>query len=104
MAGATQIVNGTVARNNEASAVYLDADSGASMQVRDSILFFNNSDGAQIGSNGGTPIVAFSDVQGGGNGGPDGNIDFNPVFGGVGCERADLQIVAGSLSIDGGDP
>ena len=94
-AGTTTIENTTVARNNVEGLRAVSGD----VTVLNSILYFNNSDGVQIV---GTVTATYSDVQGGFTG--LGNIDFNPVFAGLGCSINDIKVVVGSSAIDAGNP
>jgi predicted outer membrane repeat protein len=103
--GAVNVTNDTVARN---SSTGVDRAAGT-LAVRNSILYANNSNGAQVGGTGTTPdggvpyvTIAYSDVQGGYTG--DGNTGFNPAFSGASCESSDLALLAGSPAIDTGDP
>jgi len=66
----------------------------ATVNVINSIIFFNNNNNAQIAGN---VSITYSDVQGGYQG--EGNINFNPIFYSQTC----LHIVAGSPCIDAGD-
>lgn len=100
-AGAGHVLNSTIARNTSAPGVQVAAAS-ATFTADSSIIFFNNSSGAQVA--GGVPQITYSDVQGGFGDILDGNINFNPVFAGTGCAAADLRIVAGSPAIDAGNP
>ena len=94
-AGSAFIENVTVARN---ATTGIHGNSSAITSVRNSILYFNNSDGDQVS---GVVDVTYSDVQGGLTG--VGNIGIQPVFAGSGCAREDVTIVLGSPAIDTGD-
>jgi len=94
--GTVSMVNCTVARNDTATGI---EHAGGWLDIRNSIVYFNNSSGQQIG---GAPSVAFSDVQGSFPG--TSNIDFHPAFKGIGCSVNDFQLVLGSPAIDAGDP
>ena len=103
--GAVNVTNDTIARN---SSTGVDRAAGT-LAVRNSILYANNSNGAQVGGTGTTPdggvpfvTIAYSDVHGGYTG--DGNTGFNPAFSGASCESSDLALLAGSPAIDTGDP
>ena len=87
----------TVTRNPIGTGISTASNGAAT--IEDSIVFFNNGDGTQLA---GTPVVSYSNVQGGAPG--DGNISLNPVFSGVGCDPTELVIVAGSPCIDAGNP
>ena len=89
--GSSTVVNCTIANNN-IEGYRLD---GGSSTAENLILYFNNGGGAQIV---GSPIVNYSDVQGGYTG--TGNIAFNPVF----ADTNSLMLVVGSRCIDAGDP
>jgi predicted outer membrane repeat protein len=94
--GAAVVSNSTLARNSDGPAA---TRGGGTLSLDSSILYFNNADGAQAS---GTLTVTHSDVQNGIAG--EGNLNFNPVFRGPGCEPSDLQIVSGSPAIDTGNP
>ena len=87
--GTATIVNSTIV-SNAMQAVYRGA---GAVSVRNSILFFNNSSGAQIA---GTVTATFSDIQNGFSGA--GNIALNPVL----DDR--FRIRSPSPAIDAGDP
>jgi len=96
--------NCTIARNN-VDGVWTAGD----VTMRNSIVYFNNSSGAQIVLSGaGTLTATYSDIQGGGFPGV-GNKNITPAFSGTGCsmtsfEVGDLVIAPGSPCIDVGDP
>jgi hypothetical protein len=90
------VENVVVARNLEGTSIHGVA---ANLEVTNSIVYFNNNG---IQSISGSPTISFSDVQSGASG--EGNIDFNPVFAGLGCELADFRILPGSPAIDSGSP
>jgi predicted outer membrane repeat protein len=87
--GVVTIVNTTMAENNR-HAIY---QVGGEVNVLNSILFFNNSGGAQIA---GTVTATYSDIQTGFDG--TGNIEVNPIFNSL------YAIIPPSLAIDAGDP
>jgi hypothetical protein len=108
--GMVGVVNSTVARNRDATGI---ARGGGTLDVLNSIVFFNNADTTQLG---GTMTVNYSDVQ---NRtlpptpapstptpavSETGNLNENPVFAGPGCQPDDLQIALGSSAIDAGNP
>ncbi len=94
--GTVDIVNTTIARNVY-QGLYRE---GGTVNVRNSILFFNNNDGTQVS---GTATVDYSCVQSivvpNAN-----NINSNPVFAGPGTQACDIRVMPGSQCIDGGDP
>jgi hypothetical protein len=94
--GAVEVVNSVIARNSTSTGV---AQIGGMLSVTNSILYFNNANGAQVG---GTPQVTYSNVQSGYEG--TGNINVNPVLAGTDCTIADSRILLGSPSIDAGNP
>ena len=94
--GSVTVENSTIARNSGTTGLHF---AGGTLDILNSIIYFNNGDGVQIG---GTPVITYSDIQGGFAG--TGNIDFNPVFTGTGTLPADLSIVVGSPAIDTGNP
>jgi len=101
-AGTATLVNYTIARNNPsvAGGAGLRVGASANASVVNSIVYFNENDGTQIG---GTAAVSYSNVQQGAQG--IGNIDFNPAFAGTECADGDLEILLGSQgSIDKGNP
>ena len=66
-----------------------------------SIVYWNNADGTQIGG----PVGAtYCDIQNGYGAVEDKNFNGNPVFAGIGGRRDHLMIVLGSPCIDKGDP
>jgi hypothetical protein len=69
--------------------------SGGRGSVTNSILYYNNSGGAQFGGNVG---FAYSDIQGGVQPGP-GNISVNPAL-----DPATLELLESSACIDAGHP
>ena len=71
-AGDGSIVNSTLADNRSHSAVYTGE---GSVEILNSILFFNNDSGEQIS---GAAAVTYSDVQNGHDG--EGNISYDPIF------------------------
>lgn len=83
-------VNCTLTSNN---TVAIQQTNGAEVTVRNSILFFNNSNDSQVS---GTLAVTYSDVQGGFAGA--GNINGNPLL----LSSDDLILVDGSPCIDRG--
>ncbi|MBI4682961.1 MAG: hypothetical protein HY757_07665 [Nitrospirae bacterium] len=94
--GTVAVVNNTIARNSDATGI---SRAAGSLDVKNSIIYFNNGNGTQIG---GTTTATYSDIQGGYTG--TGNINFNPVFAGTGCSIDDFKIVLGSPAIDAGNP
>jgi len=94
--GAVTVENSTIARNASAAGVHI---AGGKSDIKNSIIYFNNSNGAQVG---GTANITYSDVQGGVAG--EGNINFNPAFEGTGCEPDDFKLLPGSPAIDAGNP
>jgi len=96
--GTTTVEGSTIASNGSGTAV---AFVGGAMEIQDSILYFNNGNGTQVG---GTPTVTYSDVQLPSGVFPgEGNINLDPVFAGTGCTAEDLRIVVGSPAIDAGN-
>jgi uncharacterized repeat protein (TIGR01451 family) len=94
--GSASLENCTLARNN-IEAVHSDADT---VTVRNSILYFNNDNAGQFV---GSVRFAFSDVQGDTIVAGEGNIQWGPVFHGLGCSLEDLTIGEGRC-VDAGDP
>ncbi len=65
-------------------------------------MYLNNNSQAQFS---GLTTFAYSDVQLAEGVVPgNGNINFQPVFAGIGCTTQDLRIVPGSPAIDAGNP
>lgn len=96
--GNVQIEYCTVARNDNATGIY---QSGGSVTMNSSILFFNNGTGVELE---GTIAADYCNIQE-----PVGypglnNLNFNPAFAGTGCSCDDLRITLGSPSMDSGDP
>ena len=96
--GSVTAINNTIARNPDATGVAAD---GGTLNIVNSILYFNNGNQAQVGGTA-TITITYSDVQGGFTG--EGNINFSPVFAGTGCAVDDLKLVLGSPAIDTGNP
>lgn len=94
--GTATVVNDTFARNSNATGVHL---AGGTLDIVNSIIFNNNSNGVQVG---GAPVITYSDIQGSYSG--EGNISFDPVFSGDGCSAGNYSIVFGSPAIDTGNP
>lgn len=90
-------------------------NSGSSPTVTNRIFWGNSDDGgmdesAQFDTGSGTPVVTYSDIQGGWSGGGAGNINADPLFADaagvdntVGTPDDDLRLTAGSPCIDVGD-
>ena len=93
--GSLTIENATIARGN-VQGIF---NAAGAVDAANSIFYFNNAGGAQIT---GAANASYCDIQGGYPG--TGNIQFNPAFGGTGCEITDLAIILGSPCIDAGDP
>jgi predicted outer membrane repeat protein len=97
--GTVVVVNSTIARNSNATGAHR---AGGTLSILNSIVFFNNGDGTQLG---GTITVNYSDVQNRTPGASElGNLNENPVFAGTGCQSDDLRIATGSAAIDAGNP
>jgi len=108
--GTVSVENTTVARNSNATGI---ERGGGTLDVLNSIVFFNNGDTTQLG---GAMTVNYSDVQnrtppptpGAGTPTPGttetGNLNENPGFAGSGCQPDDLHIAPGSAAIDAGNP
>ena len=94
--GTSEYGNCTIARNTGAHGV---AIAGGSCGIRNSIIYNNNADGAQIS---GSPNIRYSNVQGTYPG--EGNITLNPGFSGLDCSVSDLVIASFSPCVDAGDP
>lgn len=90
-AGNCSLVNSTVTENITTSAIY---NHGGTLQIRNTIVYFNNASGTQIS---GAASVSYSDIQGGWFSG-DGNIDVNPIL------DLEYKVVLGSPAIDAGHP
>jgi len=88
-AGSLDAVNCTLTHNQGARALQ---NASGTVAVRNSILYFNNSDTAQIG---GIVQVTYSDVQGSWEG--EGNRDYNPALDVGYC------IIPGSPAMDAGE-
>ncbi len=101
--GTVNVMNATIARNSSTGL----SQAGGTLTVTNSIIYFNNNDGTQVG---GTAAITYSDVEGGYEAGGDagapgvGIITYNPAFSGTTCAPADLMLLAGSPAIDMGDP
>jgi hypothetical protein len=95
--GMVTVCNSTIARNSQTGVHH----AGGALEIKGSIIYFNNADGTQIGGN---PIVTFSDVQGAYGAPEDMNINFSPVFANDDCDCPDFRIVLGSPAIDAGPP
>ncbi len=93
--GSLTLENTTIARGN-VQGIF---NAAGNVDLANSIVYFNNGGGVQIS---GAATANYCDIQGGYTG--TGNIQFNPAFGGTGCEIPDLTIVLGSPCIDAGDP
>ena len=85
-AGTADLTNSSLAFNDKAGL----RNENGSVNVLNSILFFNDVSGEQIS---GTVAATYSDIQGGFAG--VGNIDFNPAFG----SGDDLKIVLGEKGL-----
>ena len=93
--GSVDLENTTIARGN-VQGIFSAA---GSVDAVNSIVYFNNGGNTQISGN---VTASYCDIQ---NGYPGtGNIQFNPAFGGLGCESPDLTTILGSPCIDAGDP
>ncbi len=93
--GLVTVINSTISRNFDATGVHVV---GGTLDILNSIIYFNNADGTQVG---GTPTITYSDVQGGYEG--EGNINLHPAFVGTGYEASDLELAIGSSAIDAGN-
>jgi hypothetical protein len=93
--GSLTLENSTIARAN-VQGIF---NAAGSVDAANTIVYFNNAGGVQIS---GAATASYCDVQGGYPG--TGNIQFNPAFGGTGCEISDLTVILGSPCIDAGDP
>lgn len=110
--GSARIENCTIARNGTPFSGNFEGlyNLGATVDVTNSILFFNGALGttpetyaAQL-AGAGTTNVTFSDVQGPAPWPGAGNINTSPVFGGLGLECDDVAIGFPSPCIDAGNP
>jgi hypothetical protein len=90
-----EIVNSTMANNDE-SGVYLN---GSTSTIINTIVWDNTGDAIAVSSTG-TPLVVYSDIQGGYPG--EGNIDTDPLFADVAA--GDYALLPCSPAIDSGDP
>lgn len=90
--GSVTVINNAIAHNDTATGVHC---AGGTLDIMNSIIFFNNGGGDQIG---GTCTVTYSDVQNGYTG--EGNINVNPIF----DSDMTLKIVNDSQCIDAGNP
>ena len=88
--GDCSVVNCTLTENTSAPAVF---NSNGSLDLINSIVFFNNDSGTQIS---GPAIVSYSDIQGGFEG--ESVIEYNPVL------DSEYRILPGSPAIDQGHP
>lgn len=92
-ASTTTLVNCTIARNaHEGIRI-----AGGNASITNSIVFSHPSTGIH-----GAATVTYSDVEGGHAG--TGNISFNPIFAGAGCEPEHFALQVFSPCIDAGDP
>jgi hypothetical protein len=94
--GTADLINCTVARNLDTTAIH---NGGGTLTILNSIVFFNNSNGTQMG---GTINASYSDIQHGWPG--VGNLDVNPGFRDFGTEIADFLLSPNSPCIDAGNP
>ena len=90
-----EIVNSTMANNDE-SGVYL---TGSTSTIINTIVWDNTGDAIAVSSTG-TPLVVYSDIQGGYPG--EGNIDTDPLF--ADAAAGDYALLPCSPAIDSGDP
>ena len=84
------LVNSTLVENTTAPAIY---NSAASVELINSIVFFNYNSGTQIE---GSAVVSYSDIQGGFEG--ENVISYNPIL------DSEYRILPGSPAIDQGHP
>jgi hypothetical protein len=88
--GTVNVENCTIARNQREGI----NRTGGTVQIRNSILYFNNGNGTQVA---GTVTIDYSCLQNWASGGT--NISYNPAFAEATCE----MILPGSPCIDAGD-
>ena len=101
--GTATVVNSTIARNSDVTGVHRTA---GSLDVTNSIIYYNNAEstqcGAVAGQVGGTVTITYSNVQGGYPG--VGNIAIFEFFETDDCDCPDYRIVLISPSVDAGNP
>ncbi len=94
-AGDCFIVNSTLVGNTGDAAIH---NAGGTVNVLNSIVYWNNDHGRQISSDPAAVTIAYSDIEGGSVG--ENVIEFNPAV----DPTSNYRILAGSPAIDAGCP